>query len=224
MAAQQRALRLAESLNHPFSIGWALAFRFMIDMFNRDPAAALEAADKTIAYCTEQAYLFWLFAAMIVRGWALSLLENPEEGIALIEKGLDGWQAIGSIIVRPIFLGLFGEAKALGGDLSGAIETVEEGIQIARLHDELLSRLYLARIKGELLHKCGQGWRCGDAPSRYSGVVPETGRPILCVGCRRWARQTCKEIPAADRTAERVFREFSAHTQRDSKIHLSGGH
>ena len=180
IATQQRALRLAESLNHPFSIGWALAFRFMIDMFNRDAAAALEAADRTIAYCTEQAYLFWLFAAMIVRGWALSLLGNPAEGVALIEKGLDGWQAIGSIIVRPIFLGLFGEAKALGGDLSGAIETVEEGIQIARLHDELLSRLYLARIKGELLHKSG---KVGDAET----LLRDTVEWCLKLGARSYA-------------------------------------
>ena len=156
IAAQQRALQLAESLNHPFSVGWALAFRFMIDMFNCDPASALQAADKTIAYCTEQAYLFWLFAATIVRGWAISLLEDPEKGIPLIEKGLNGWQMIGSIIVRPIFLGLLSEAKALRGDLREALATVDEGIHIAQVQDELLSELYLDRIKGELLHKSGR--------------------------------------------------------------------
>jgi class 3 adenylate cyclase/tetratricopeptide (TPR) repeat protein len=155
VASQQKALQLAESLKHPFSIGWALAFRFMIDMFNCDPASALEAADKTIAYCTEQAYLFWLFAAMIVRGWAISLLEDPEKGIPLIEKGLDGWKTIGSIIVRPIFLGLLSEAKALRGDLKEAVATVDEGIHIAEAQDELISKLYLDRIKGELLRKCG---------------------------------------------------------------------
>jgi class 3 adenylate cyclase/tetratricopeptide (TPR) repeat protein len=153
--AQQKALQLAESLNHPFSIGWALAFPFMIDMFNCDPVAALQAADRTIAYCTEQAYLFWLFAAMVVRGWAISLLEDPEEGVSLIKKGLEGWQTIGSIIVRPIFLGLFGEAKALRGDLADAIATVDEGISIAGFQNELLSSLYLNRIKGVLLHKSG---------------------------------------------------------------------
>jgi predicted ATPase len=180
IAAQQKALRLAESLNHPFSIGWALAFRFMIEMFNRDPAAALKAAEKTIAYCTEQAYLFWLFAAMVVRGWAVSLLGHVEEGIGLIKEGLDGWQAIGSIIVRPIFLGLLGEAKALGGDLGGALETVDEGIHVARLHDELLSRLYLARIKGELLHKCG---RLGEAET----LLRDTAEWCLKLGARSHA-------------------------------------
>ena len=156
VAAQQSALQLAESLKHPFSIGWALAFRFMIDMFNCDPASALEAAERTIAYCTEQAYLFWLFAAMIVRGWAISLLGDPEKGIPLIEEGLSGWEKIGSIIVRPIFLGLLGEAQALRGDLKGAVATVDEGARIAKAHDELLSKLYLDRIKGELLHKSGR--------------------------------------------------------------------
>jgi hypothetical protein len=92
---------------------------------------------------------------MVVRGWAISLLGDPEEGISLIEKGLEGWQTIGSIIVRPIFLGLFGEAKALRGDLADAIATVDEGIRIAGFQNELLSSLYLNRIKGLLLHKSG---------------------------------------------------------------------
>ena len=98
----------------------------------------------------------------------------------LIKKGLDGWQAIGSIIVRPIFLGLFGEAKAQGGDLGGVLETVDEGIRIARLHDELLSRLYLARIKGELLHKCG---RVGEAET----LLRETAEWCLKLGARSYA-------------------------------------
>ena len=153
--AQQKALQLAESLKHPFSIGWALAFRFMIDMFSCDPTRALASANETMAYCSEQAYLFWLFAATTVKGWAISLLGNPEEGIPLIEKGLTGWETIGSIIVRPVFLGLLGEARALRGDLDGAMSSVNQGILIAERHHEFLSKLFLDRIKGELLHQRG---------------------------------------------------------------------
>ena len=69
--------------------------------------------------------MFWLFAAMIVRGWAIALLGDPEKGIPLIEEGLSGWEKIGSIIVRPLFLGLLGEAQALRGDLKGAIARVD---------------------------------------------------------------------------------------------------
>jgi ATP/maltotriose-dependent transcriptional regulator MalT len=108
-----------------------------------------------MAYCSEQAYLFWLFAATTVKGWAISLLGNPEEGIPLIEKGLAGWETIGSIIVRPVFLGLLGEARALRGDLDGAMSSVSQGILIAERHHEFLSKLFLDRIKGELLHQRG---------------------------------------------------------------------
>ena len=155
-AAQQSAFRLAQSLKHPFSIGWALAFRFMIDVFNRDHASALEAADKTIAYCTEQAYLFWLYAATIVRGWAIANLGDPAKGVAILEQGLRGWEVIGSIIVRPVFLGLLGEAQALCDDLENALASVEQGLNIARIHGELFSELYLQCIQGRLLNKDGR--------------------------------------------------------------------
>jgi len=156
VAAQQSALRLAQSLKHPFSIGWALAFRFMIDLFNCDHASALEAADKTIAYCTEQAYLFWLYAGTIVRGWAIANLGDPAKGVAILEQGLSGWEMIGSIIVRPIFLGLLGEAQALCDDLENALASVEQGLNIARIHGELIAELYLQRIQGMLLKKHGR--------------------------------------------------------------------
>ena len=58
--------------------------------------------------------------------------------------------------MRPIFLGLLGEAQALGGDLKRAGATVDEGLRIAKAHGELLSKLYLDRIKGELLRQSGK--------------------------------------------------------------------
>ena len=37
-----------------------------------------------------------------------------------------GWEAIGSIIVRPVFLGLLSEAQTLKGDLEEALGRVDE--------------------------------------------------------------------------------------------------
>jgi predicted ATPase len=193
-AAQQSALRLAQSLKHPFSIGWALAFRFMINMFNRDHAGALEAADETIAYCTEQAYLFWLYAGTIVRGWAIAHLEHPATGIAIVEQGLSGWEMIGSIIVRPIFLGLLGEAQALGGDLKKALGSVDAGIGIARIHGELLSELHLQRIRGTLLHRDGK-------VNEAEEVLRDTIERSMKLDARSHALSAAMELANAQRHA-----------------------
>jgi class 3 adenylate cyclase/tetratricopeptide (TPR) repeat protein len=192
--AQRSAIDLARSLKHPFSIGWALAFRFMINMLNRDYAGALEAADETTAYCTEQAYLFWLYAGMIVRGWAIAHLEHPKTGIVILEQGLSGWEMIGSIIVKPMFLGLLGEALALSGDIEKALVPVNEGIEIARTHGELISELFLQRINGALLHKDGN-------VNEAEAVLRDTVERSMKLGARSHALSAAIELADARRRA-----------------------
>jgi predicted ATPase len=155
-AERQATAELAESLRHPFSIGWSYAFGFMIAMFGDEHKDALEWADKTIAYCTEQAYPFWLFAAIIVKGWAISHLQSPAAGIPVIEQGLGGWDMIGSIIVKPMFMGLYAEALGLAGENEKALGVLEEAIALCKAHDELASEIDLYRIKGKLLQASGK--------------------------------------------------------------------
>jgi class 3 adenylate cyclase/predicted ATPase len=218
-ASQQNALRLARSLKHPFSIGWALAFRFMINMFNHDHAGALEAADETIAYCKEQAYLFWLCAGTIVRGWAIAHLGHPERGIAILEQGLGGWEMIGSVIVRHIFLGLLGEAQALGGDLKKALDPVHEGIEIARFHGERVSELFLQRIRGALLYKDG---RVKEAEA----VLRDTIERSTKLNARSHALSAAIDLADAQRrsfsalTEEKAYDGSSARTTKDSIARL----
>lgn len=155
-AENEAAIELAASLRHPFSIGWSLAFRFMVRMFGNEYSAAKEAADETIVFCSEQAYPFWLIAAMMVKGWAVSHLEDPKAGIPLIEQGLAGWDMIGSIIVRPMFMGLYAEALGLDDKIDKALEVVDNAIALAQEHNEVASELDLYRIRGELLNKQGK--------------------------------------------------------------------
>jgi class 3 adenylate cyclase/predicted ATPase len=151
------AIQLANSLRHPFSIGWSLAFTFMIRMFGREFQEAKEWSERTIAYCNEQAYPFWINAATIVHGWATCMLGDVKCGLPLIEQGLAGWDSIGSIIVRPMFMGLHAEALGLGGkeQTDSALSIIDKAIALAKAHHEVASELDLHRIKGELHKKNG---------------------------------------------------------------------
>ena len=56
-----------------------------------------------------------------MKGWAISHREDPAKGIPLIEQGLGGWDTIGSIIVRPMFMGLYADALGLAGQKEKAL-------------------------------------------------------------------------------------------------------
>jgi class 3 adenylate cyclase/predicted ATPase len=154
-AENEAAIELAASLRHPFSIGWSLAFKFMVLMFGGEYEAAKAAADETIVFCSEQAYPFWLIAAKMVKGWAISHLEDPKIGIPLIEQGLAGWDMIGSTLVRAMFMGLYAEALGFDGQIDKALGVINNAIVSASEHGEVASEIDLYRIRGELLYKQG---------------------------------------------------------------------
>ena len=154
--AGQAALALAEKLSHPFSMGWALAFNFTLDMLNQDHRKSLQSAAKTVAYCTEQVYPFWLFAALCTQGWATSILDSPKKGLPLIEQGLDGWKMIGSVLVRPVLLNQYAEALCLDDQPEKALAVAEEALCLAKEINELDSEIDLYRVKGNCLLHIGK--------------------------------------------------------------------
>lgn len=173
---EREMLALAESLHHPFTTGWSLCFSMMLTAWRFDHAAALPMADRAIAFCTEQSYPFWLFAAIVVRGWALVHAGEVEEGLATIDQGLGGWNMIGSIICTATFLGFKGDALNVAGRPAEGLDAVDQGIALAQKHHERSSELDLHRLRGELLQSLGrtadaeEAMRHGLAMARADGA------------------------------------------------------
>ncbi len=147
----EEALTMARALNHPFSVGWALAFGMMVGGLLRDPDLALERTTATISYCTEQAYPFWITASMIIQGWARCEKGRSNEGIELMRQGISGFQAIGSNVVEPLFQGILAEALGKAGQIQEGLDVVGKALTKAQKNEEKTSELDLHRIKGELL-------------------------------------------------------------------------
>ena len=80
----------------------------------------------------------------ICKGWALSSSDRPENGIALIQEGIDHLEAKRVAWQRPYFLALLAQARARAGDVQAALalcrdaqETVqrtEEHVWLSELH------------------------------------------------------------------------------------------
>lgn len=145
---EKESLERASSLRHPFTKGWALSFAMMRVMWSGNPELALPRAEGVIAFCTEQSYPFWLFAGISIKGWSLVMKGEIEEGLATLEQGLAGWDMIGSIICKAIFLGLQGEAFGVVGRHEEAVEVLDEAIRLAREHTEIMSEIDLYRPRG----------------------------------------------------------------------------
>jgi len=147
----EKAEALAMTLRHPFSIGWAKAFGFSLSMYNDDYELNIIKSMDAIGYCQEQAYPFWLFAAMCNLGWSTALSGEAEKGLGILEEGLQGWDMIGSILVKPSYMNLHAEVLRLNDQLDRAIEVASASVLLAKQIREVVTEIDSHRILAKCL-------------------------------------------------------------------------
>lgn len=147
----QDALAWSEELAHPYTQGYTLGIIATCDALRREAREGQERAEAKIALAREQDFPLWEGFGMVLRGWALTLQNQSEEGIANIGEGTRIWRASGGAVLRPMFLYIYalaceGEARPADG-----LRAVDEALRLVEATGERHSEVELYRTKGELL-------------------------------------------------------------------------
>ena len=101
LARLHEALALAHELSHPYSLAWARCWAAMVSQFRRDVPAVHEHAEAAVALSTEQGFPLWAAMGTILRGWALAMQGQGEEGMAQVRQGIAAWRATGAALFVP---------------------------------------------------------------------------------------------------------------------------
>jgi len=147
----QEAITLIQELSHPFSLASALDFTALLHQFRREPHKARELSEKAMALCTEQRITVYLEMARIIRGWALAMEGQGEEGIAQMHQGVDAFRATGAELWCPNFLAMLAEAYGKEGQAEKGLDLLETALDIIDRTEERYYEAELHRLKGELL-------------------------------------------------------------------------
>jgi predicted ATPase len=151
LACSRKALALARELQHPFSLARALEFTGVVHIFRREPSAAQELAEATIALATEQALPFWLAGGTMVRGCALAEQGQEEEGIACIRQGLATLRATGLEQGHSYWETLLAKAYGKMGQVAEGLRVLAERLAFVDKTGERFYHAELYRIKGKLV-------------------------------------------------------------------------
>lgn len=153
--AGDRAVEIAQSLRHPFSIGWSLTFRATLDCFMANFSEARKRADEAVRYCQKQAYPFWISAALSASGRSMVEMNEVEGGIGRLRQGIAMSRAIGSRVIEPLYRGQLAEALLRAGDSEAGLAESDEAMRQAAEQGVGISRLDLMRIRGLALSALG---------------------------------------------------------------------
>ena len=144
----QAALTLAEQLNHPYSLGLAMAIAAKLHELLREWPECQAQAEATLRLADVGRFSIWQAMARMLRGTALVHQGHPDEGIAQLSEGLADLKATGTQLAAPYFRARLAEAYLLSGKAEEGLEAVETSLESAEQAWWLPEQ---CRIQAELL-------------------------------------------------------------------------
>ncbi|MGI8552176.1 MAG: hypothetical protein ACR2PL_15545 [Dehalococcoidia bacterium] len=151
LAQCDQALEFARSLEHPFSLAFALTTSYWIHQVQRDPTTSRQLAPEALALSEEHGFALWRGNSIASLGVALIELGALEEGIERLTEGIAQLHAIGMELNDPYYLSLLARAHHLAGRCEPGMAVLARAIEISNQTDERYYRAELPRLRGELL-------------------------------------------------------------------------
>jgi predicted ATPase len=151
LTRSHEAIALAQELSHPISLAAALAYAAWLHHARREGTAAQERAEAAIGLSSERGFAQYLAVGKPLRGWALAVQGQGEEGLAQLRQGLAAVKAVGSALDWPRFLLMLAEAYGSVGQLEAGLTALTEALATAHKTGERWWEAELYRLKGELL-------------------------------------------------------------------------
>jgi class 3 adenylate cyclase/predicted ATPase len=151
LARTQAALTRAQQLPHPFSRAFALNFASRLHQRRREPQAAQEYAEALITLAREHGFVHLIATGTMVHGWAVAEQGQTEDGIALINRGLEAYRGVGSQLGLARDLALLAEAYVHARRMAEGFATLDEAREVMQKTGGRYYEAELDRLKGEFL-------------------------------------------------------------------------
>jgi predicted ATPase len=179
VAKSDEAIARARDVSHPFTLGIALDYAAMLNVYRRDSKCALARADEASTVCRKYGFVYYLAIAEIVAGWATAVEGNPTEGSVQLRQGLDSLKATGAELRLPFYYGLLAEVCGLAGQLSEALANIASGFAFLSKNGESWAAPELHRIHGDLLLLSGDASQSQISYRRAMESAQQTGARLF---------------------------------------------
>jgi serine phosphatase RsbU (regulator of sigma subunit)/energy-coupling factor transporter ATP-binding protein EcfA2 len=143
-------LKLARVINQPFSLEYALHHTGWFYQHCRLGVQAEAAGNEQIRIATEQGFRFWHASGTLYAAGGLLLQGQPEQGLRLLQKGLEDYRGTGAELGLPYYLSILADGCTQTGRFAEARLALNEALALVEKNDERFQEAELLRLKGEL--------------------------------------------------------------------------
>jgi len=183
IALGQEGFRLAEVLNHPYSLTFASWTLAPLHFARRELDHAVRLLERGVTVSREWNLTLHALQNAGLLGYTYALLGRTAEGIPLLEEALSTSEAMRHGVVYPLFLMYLGEAYALADRRDLAFELARRALALAHERGQRPYEAQALRLVGEIT-------ACHDLPEHaYSyyrtalALAEELGMRPLVAHC-----------------------------------------
>jgi len=151
--AAERARQAVETTTDPrrrCGRATALVQAAIVDQCGGDAQATLASAEAALQVAAEDGYTYRVAMATILRGWAIAAAGQPDEGVAVLESGLELSAATGARMDDPYYFGLLGEARLRAGKEEAAAEALAAALDAAPHGRQFFYEPEIQRLRGDV--------------------------------------------------------------------------
>jgi tetratricopeptide (TPR) repeat protein len=150
LAVNREALELARTLEHPFSLEYALHHTGWLHQHCRLGGQTEAAGEEERRIAVDQGFIFWHASGTLYYAAGLLLRGRLEEGLRIFQEGLAAYRGTGAGLGLPYYLGILGETFLRAGRFEEARRAFAEALEFAEQNDERFQEAELHRLLGEL--------------------------------------------------------------------------
>jgi tetratricopeptide (TPR) repeat protein len=165
-AQGHEALRMAQALDHPFSVLWACLGQAYLNSTWGEMREAARLLEHAVALCREGSITTYIPVTMAALGHIYAWSGRIEEGIALQEEAMALYESAGIGYFHSISLVRLGEAYLLAHRVEDARASADRAATLARIRGERGYEVYARRLLGDIAALSGPP-RGSEADARY---------------------------------------------------------
>ena len=149
------AIRLAEALDSPYSLGWALLGLAHLQSARGELRQAAGLFERAVAQCRDWSFTLLSPMAMAPHGHVYAWSGRLEEGISWLQQALTAYESAGIGWRHSISVAQLGEAYLLADRAEDARVCADRAVKLARERGERGYEAWSLRLLGEIAsHHC----------------------------------------------------------------------
>jgi class 3 adenylate cyclase/tetratricopeptide (TPR) repeat protein len=209
------AIRIAEELDHPFSLLWACLGLAYLNSTRGELGQAARLLDRALALCRDWSMTTYVPVTTAALGHVYSWSGRIAEGICLLQEALTAYESAGIGYSHSISVVQLGEAYLLARRVEDACACADRAVKLARERGERGYEAWALRLRGEILsHRDPLDAEIAEAQYQQAlALSDELGmRPLVAhchFGLGKLYRRTGKQQEAHEylMTATTMYRE-----------------